>query len=327
MTAAGLVGKKPAFMQYRKESRDTVMAKLCLGTVQFGMKYGINNTLGQPAKTDVFEILDMAYANGIQTIDTACAYGSAENILGEYFEHRKNADSFQIISKLRPNVIEENAADIHNILRREFLGTLQRLRVERINGYLLHTPQYIYNEKLLEELRKLKREGLVEHIGVSIYDLQEGYAALEAEEIDYIQLPYSILDQRGIQSGFIQEAKEHGVTIFTRSAFLQGLFMMDKKDIPEYLKHGIPYLDAFERLRKKYSVNKVTALLQFVGQEKDIDYLVFGVDTKEQLAQDINAFYNQDVPEAFLEELKGEFVNIEKSIIFPSLWSNGKKAE
>lgn len=326
MTAAEPAGKEYTIAQHRNESRDMVMARLCLGTVQFGMKYGINNTLGQPAKKDVFEILETAVENGIQVFDTACAYGCAEVILGEYFQDKKNADSFQIISKLRPNIIKENETDIHGIIRREFEGTLERLHRKRINGYLLHTPEYIYNTKIIEELRKLKREGLVEHIGVSIYDLQEGYAALNTEGIDYIQLPYSILDQRGVQEGFIKKAKEYGVTIFTRSAFLQGLFMMQRDTIPDYLKHVIPYLDKFEKLLSKYSVEKTAALIQFVKWEKDIDYLVFGVDTKKQLLQDIEIFHNHNMPEVFMKELKKTFVNIEKSIIFPSLWSNGKKA-
>jgi len=302
------------------------MASLCLETVQFGMKYGINNTLGQPAKRDVFEMLDAAAENGIQVIDTARAYGSAEAILGEYFEDRKNADLFQVISKLRPNVIEEGEKDIHSVIRREFEDTLKRLHKNRLNGYLLHTPQYIYNGKIIEELRSLKEEGLIEHLGVSIYDLQEGYAALKTEGIDYIQLPYSILDQRGMQEGFIKRARNNGVKIFTRSAFLQGLFMMERDTIPDYLKHVIPYLDKFDILLKKYSLNKTAALIQFVKWEKEIDYLVFGVDTKEQLLQDIEMFRNDNIPEAFIKEVKQTFINIEKSIIFPSLWSNGKKA-
>ncbi len=303
------------------------MAELCLGTVQFGMKYGINNTLGQPAEEDVFKMLNMAIENGIHVIDTARAYGTAETVLGRFFKSIKNVDSLKIISKLRPNVMDKAESDVYGVVRKEFENTLERLQVQHLDGYLLHTPQYIYEAEIVKSLRQLKEEGLVDHIGVSIYDLQEGYAALETEGIDYIQLPYSILDQRGIQDGFIQKAKKHGVTIFTRSAFLQGLFMMEEKNIPVHLKHVIPYFERFNNILDKYSVNKLPALIQFVKQEQDIDYLVFGVDTKEQLVQDINIFQEQTVPEAFITELKQAFVNVEKSIVFPSLWSNGKKAE
>lgn len=303
------------------------MAELCLGTVQFGMKYGINNTLGQPSEEDVFEMLDVAIENGIRIIDTARAYGTAEIVLGNYFTSRKNADSVKLISKLRPNIIEENEADICGTVRRECEESLNRLHVKQLNGYLLHTPEYIYQPKIIEALRTLKEEKMVEHIGVSVYELSEGYAALKKEGIDYIQLPYSVFDQRGRQEGFIQEAKRAGVTVFTRSAFLQGLFMMEKERIPKNLNHVIPYMEKFEKLLDKYAVNKVDALIQFVGHESGVDYFVFGVDTKEQLLQNINVFQSMGISPKLIEELKETFIDIEKSIIFPSLWSNGRKAE
>ncbi len=303
------------------------MAELCLGTVQFGMKYGINNTLGQPSEEDVFKMLDTAIENGIRVIDTARAYGTAELILGRYFSSRKNSDSVKVISKLRPNVIEENETDICGAVRRECEETLARLHVEQLNGYLLHTPEYIYQPKITEALRTLKEEKLAEHIGVSVYELSEGYAALETEGIDYIQLPYSVFDQRGVREGFIQKAKKAGVTVFTRSAFLQGLFMMDRARIPKHLSHAIPYLVQFEKLLCKYAVSRVDALIQFAGRESGIDYLVFGVDTREQLLQDISAHRRNTVPEELIGELKETFVDMEKSILFPSLWSDGRKAE
>lgn len=303
------------------------MAELCLGTVQFGMRYGINNTLGQPAEEKVFEMLDTAIEGGIRVIDTARAYGTAELLLGRYFENRKHVDSLQIISKLRPNIIPEHMTDCYSIVRKELEESLKRLHLSCLDGYLLHTPEYIYHPEIVKSLQKLKAERLVKHIGASIYGLKEGYAALETEGVDYIQLPYSILDQRGIQDGFIQKAKKKGMVIFTRSAFLQGLFLMEKEHIPDHLRHVIPYLIAFEKLVEKYKVEKTEALLQFVNQEKNIDYLVFGIDTKEQLQQNIQICKKQKIPDALLEEIKHAFVDIEKSIIFPSLWANGKQAE
>lgn len=202
------------------------MAKLCLGTVQFGMKYGVNNVINrQPTWEESFAMLDYAIENGIETIDTARAYGEAELILGEYFRNRRNSSKVKIISKLRPNVIEDGC-DVYGKVREELEDSLRRIGIEKLHGYLLHTPEYIYQSEILKSLQKLKEEGLVDNIGISIYDLKEGYAAIDTGIVDYIQLPYSILDQRGIKSGFIQKAKDAGITIFTRSAFLQGLFMM-----------------------------------------------------------------------------------------------------
>jgi hypothetical protein len=77
----------------------------------------------------------------------------------------------------------------------------------------------------------------------------------------------------------------------------------------------------------KYQINKISALINFVKQEKGIDYLVFGVDTPNQLIEDIDIYKNEVIPNAFINEVKMQFNEINKSIIFPSLWSNGKKAK
>lgn len=302
------------------------MSQLCLGTVQFGMKYGINNQIGrQPTWDESFEMLDYALAHGIKVIDTASAYGEAEPILGEYFRGYRSEKNIKVISKLRPNVIENGERDISGTIHREIETTLNRLGLLKLDGYLLHTPEYIYNPYILEGLQQLKEQNYVKNIGVSIYDLREGDAAIETGIVDYIQLPYSILDQRGIQDGFIHEAKKAGITIFARSAFLQGLFMMSEEEIPEHLLQVVPHLQRMNQILREYDVDKISAILNFVDSEQDIDYLVFGVEKKEQLIEDISKF-GSSVPQECINKLKEQAHNIEKSIIFPSLWSNGRKA-
>lgn len=303
------------------------MAELCLGTVQFGMKYGVNNTLGQPSHEDSFEMLDIAIDKGIQVIDTARAYGEAEVILGEYFRSRRNSNQVKVISKLRPNVIENDEKDMEGVVKRELEMSLERLSIDHLDGYLFHTPEYIYNKEIVHALEKVKEEKMVDHIGVSIYRIEEGEEAIRSGVVDYIQLPYSILDQRGVKTEFIQRAKKAGIKIYTRSAFLQGLFMMEQDRIPTHLQTAVKYMQTFERLLEKYKLDKVNALINFVKQEEAVDYLVFGVDNKNQLLEDINIFHNQKIPSEFITEVKQQFENIEESIIFPSLWSNGKKAD
>lgn len=301
------------------------MAELCLGTVQFGMKYGVNNTLGQPSWKESFHMLDIAIERGIKIIDTARAYGEAEEILGKYILDNNIENKIKIISKLCPNVIDKNEKDVIGVVRKELEESLSRLHVSQLDGYLLHTPDYIYNKQILAALVQIKNEKLVNHIGISIYDIEQGEEAIRTGILDYIQLPYSILDQRGIQTELIKKAKQHGITIFSRSAFLQGLYMMEKDKIPFHLKAAIPYLVIFDRLLEKYNLKKTQALLKFVTQEQGIDYLVFGVDNPKQLLEDINIYQNGDIPKQFIDEVKQEFYDIDKSIIFPSLWSDGKK--
>ena len=300
------------------------MPGLCLGTVQFGMKYGINNQIDrQPTRQESFDMLDYAIGHGIDTIDTAYAYGEAEEIIGAYLKSHGKEKNLKVISKLRPNILDAEGFS-EKVIEQECKGSLRRLCVEQLDGYLLHTPEYVYNEKVMESLVKLKKEGYVNNIGVSIYDLKEGYAAIETGVVDYIQLPYSILDQRGIKEGFITAAKKVGIKIFTRSAFLQGLFMMRHTLIPKHLQRAVSYLQIMEDILKEYEVDKISAILQFVKYEKEIDYLVFGVEQKEQLEEDLRKANRTDVPVECIQRLKKEINNVEQAVIFPSLWAKNK---
>lgn len=309
------------------KGEERILTNLCLGTVQFGMNYGINNQEGQPTEEACFEMLDIAIENGINIIDTARAYGTAEVVVGDYLEYRKCCQDVKIISKLRPNIIEPDKKDVYSVIRRELEGSLERLQVRHLEGYLLHTPEYIYDERIVEALFRLKDENIVRNIGVSIYNMEEGYEAIR-KGMNYIQLPYSVFDQRGVQSGLIREAKKAGLTIFARSAFLQGLFMMDMDKIPNYLEHAKPYLKYFERLTEDYKIGKIELLLQFVKETTAADYLVFGVDSKCQLLENIKEFQiDKTIDQNLIDKIKEFFIQVEDSIILPSLWSNGRKAE
>ncbi len=295
--------------------------ELCLGTVQFGMRYGIRNEIGrQPSWEESFSMLDYAAESGITTIDTARAYGEAELVLGEWIKHNSQRKRLQYISKLRPNVLETEKKDIKELVECEIIDSLKRLGISRLNGYLLHTPEYIYNSKVIEAMIYVRDKGYTDHIGISIYDIKEGEAAIETGVMDYIQMPYSMLDQRGIKTGFLKKCKERGMKTFTRSAFLQGLLLMSEKEVPDHLKDAGAYLQIIREISDRHGVDENTACLSFVKKEKDIDYLVFGVETRQQLESDIEAFEHETVPDGFYRDIKKVMGEVDHTIIFPSLW-------
>ena len=73
-------------------------SKIGLGSVQFGLSYGISNTVGQTSNEEVSRILDIAFRYGITTIDTAASYGTSESIIG-----KNEANRFDIVSKFMPS--------------------------------------------------------------------------------------------------------------------------------------------------------------------------------------------------------------------------------
>jgi len=294
--------------------------KLVLGTVQFGLNYGINNPNGKPSREKSLAMLDFAYKNGINIFDTASAYGDAEEILGEFMETRNLTDKIKVITKLKPNIISESEREPYEIILENLNASLKKLKSKYVDGYLFHTPSYIKDEKLVSCLVKLKEQGLVKNIGVSIYEEEDAVYAAQLDVVDYIQVPYSILDQRLSKTDFFSIVKKNHKTIFARSAFLQGLFFMPEDMIPEHLSMAKKYFKELDDILSKYKLTRQQAALMFSCQNNNIDYVVFGVDNISQLEEDINTYIKNIDCSRCIKELEEKFIDIEKTIIFPSLW-------
>lgn len=297
--------------------------KLCLGTVQFGLDYGINNFAGKPSKEKSFAMLDEALKQGVSVIDTATAYGNAEELLGEFGISKHKV---KVISKLKPNLITAACSNPEEVVEQEVRGSLDRTGLCELDGYLLHTPENFYNKRILEGLRRCKEQGLIRHFGVSIYETEHALDVVKSGEVDYIQIPYSIFDQRVDRTDFFNIAKQKGVTVYARSAFLQGLILMEEDKIPNNLRMTKGYLRDFDRIISKYGFTRAEAAFLFSYSHPNIDYIVFGVDTLQHLKDDIVFSKNEVDFDPCREELKHSFVNISRSIIFPSLWKRKEGA-
>ena len=143
--------------------------KIELGTVQFGIPYGIANSKGQIEKKEAKSILDYAKSSGINSIDTAIAYGTSEKCLGEI-----GLNGFQVITKLPE--IPDNFGNLKSWILKHIENSLSTLSVESLSGLLLHRPSQLLDtdkNELWSILLRLKDEGLVKKIGFSIYTPSE----------------------------------------------------------------------------------------------------------------------------------------------------------
>jgi len=293
--------------------------KLVLGTVQFGLPYGINNSTGQPTKENSLAMLDFAYSKGIKIFDTAFAYGDAEKILGEFCRSRGLSGKVKIITKIKAEIAsapDEIKKDIFG----QFAQSLERLKTGQIDGCLLHEPEQIRDAGIVNVLQELKEQGLVKNIGVSIYDEADAIYAVGLKEIDYIQIPYNIFDQRLDQTDFFRLAGQNKKTVFARSVFLQGLLLMPKDRIPPHLAGAKAYLKVLDEIINKYSLTRMQAALAFALINDGIDHVVFGVDNTDQLVEIINLAAQAAGHDDCVKELKNKFIGIEKYIISPNLW-------
>lgn len=195
--------------------------ELCLGTVQFGMPYGIHNKK-PPQQNESIEMLSYAVENGITTIDTAQAYGQAEEVVGA-FVHTTSVprNRLEIITKLLPNILDNVLpTDYEKIVLKNLEGSLARLQTDYVDGYLLHSSRYAFQPAILDSLAKMKQHGVVKKVGISVYDPEEARAAIESGIVDMMQVPFNLFDQRMQQAGILHYAYEKNVEIHLRSAFL-----------------------------------------------------------------------------------------------------------
>jgi aryl-alcohol dehydrogenase-like predicted oxidoreductase len=289
--------------------------KIALGTVQFGLKYGISNTHGKTDQSSVNQILQYACNNGIDTIDTAVEYGESEKIIGNF---AGNDCNWNIVTKI-PLFAQESIENEHaKQLKQYFDNSLLNLNKKRIYGLLMHSCNDLFKhngELLFKKMEKLKSCGLVEKIGVSAYSKQEIDQILDNFEIDLIQVPASILDQRLINDGSLSKLKKYGVEIHVRSIFLQGLLLMERKRIPSYFLPIKKNLDAFDDLAKMLNLTRLELALGYVMGISSVDKIVLGVNNLSQLKEIVNVQPLQNNLDIF----KG--ISIDNPIYTnPSLW-------
>jgi aryl-alcohol dehydrogenase-like predicted oxidoreductase len=296
--------------------------KLCLGTAQFGLDYGVRGNKRQTYDESITCIQMAVFKYGITMIDTASAYGDSEQLLGAFFsknpECKKNVF---VVSKLAPDALKNVSANKYESkIINQAENSLSRLNLDKLNGFLLHSATDIFQDKIIEALAILKKNGLVDNIGISVYEPEEAMAAVNNKFIDYIQVPYNIFDQRLDEIGFFKMANKNRKVIFARSVFLQGLLMMKK--IPDYLSYSNPYVKKFQKICDSYSFTYSDACINYVLANVNIDYIVMGVDNPDEIERNVLAL--KTLPNMnFIDECKSSFKHLDRNILNPSLWKRG----
>ncbi|GAB6282478.1 MAG: aldo/keto reductase [Ignavibacterium sp.] len=288
-------------------------SKIALGTVQFGLNYGINNRTGIPTDDDISKLLVFANKSGIETLDTAHNYGESERRLGRLID--ENNLKFNLISKA------PKEANSKNIFR-YFDESLKRLKKKYIYGYLLHDfNDYINDKTILISLSTLKEKGKVGKIGFSLYYPEQLEKLLNDNiKFDLLQLPYNLADRRF--ETYFSELKEREIEIHIRSVFLQGLFFMESNDLKIKLKPFSKFISKLKEIKNSLNRSTENIALNFALQNEKIDKVIIGLDTTEQLIRNINSCENL-LTQDELNFIKNEIQKIElpKELLIPSNWN------
>ena len=276
------------------------MGKLVLGTVQFGLQYGINSA-GRPSEEAVKSILAEASKGGVTTLDTSSVYGNSEEILGECIIPEAG---FKIVSKYPKG--ETPVGEMFN-------GTLSRLKVKSLYGYLLHHFEvYKNNPKVWDEFEALKESGKVQKIGFSLYSPEELQFILDNKSpFDLIQVPFNIFDKKFLP--LMKDVHEKGVEIHVRSTFLQGLLFKERETLPEKLRPLKKYLLELDEFSKQSGLSISEIALNYNLQNPYIDGVLIGVDNVAQLQMNLASV--KDTPIDVNIEVK------EKELLNPVNWN------
>ena len=278
--------------------------RLALGTVQFGLAYGVSNPDGKVSDSELSAILALARQLGIDTLDTAQAYGDAEQRLGA----QQTAD-FSVVNKLAPGV---QAAQINQLIE----GSLQQLKRPRLDGLLLHRSQDATPE-LFSALLEQQQAGKVGKLGVSVYSPEELEQWLTQDSpLELVQLPANLLDQRFLRSGWLDRLEALGCEIHVRSLFLQGLLLMAPEQRPKQFQAFQETLSMVDSWRPHMTrLNKALSLITALPQ---VSRFVVGVCHAHELAA-IAASYQQ--LHSFSDPELARLASSEPQLINPGLWS------
>ena len=280
--------------------------KLGLGTVQFGLKYGINNATGKPELRQIKETLQKATQCGISLVDTAADYGESENNLGETLQEDHH---FKIVTKTSKN----------GTARESLFRSLERLKRYQVYGFLIHDfRQFESRPSIWKEMVQLRNEGLITKAGFSLYLPEQLNLILNLlTDFDIVQIPYSILDQR-FEKHFGQ-LKERGVEIHVRSVFVQGLVFIKTQDLHPFFNPIKFKLEELNSISKETRKSIENLCLNFVNANPYVDKIIVGVDTEQNLEQNV-AVLNESLTQDELNRLRN-LKDDNEQMILPYNWN------
>lgn len=248
--------------------------KICIGTANFGLAYGLSNKYRQLQLSEVDRIIELAKTVGITSVDSAFNYGSSHSVLKKF-----DLSKFELITKIK---IGNSFNPTHVIKDLEKIGQYKTITLLIHNAYELNLETLRRN---LYELQKLKDQKFIDKIGLSIYE-PEILEPLEGIGLyDSIQFPLNVFDQRIVDTGWLQKLKGRGVELIARSIFFQGVLLMPIYSLPNYFNRWQYLFERWMNFLKETKQSPYETAVEFINNVKELDKIVVGLDTATQLRQ------------------------------------------
>jgi len=288
------------------------VSKIALGTVQFGIDYGVNSVDGQVRPEEVKKILSYAHSKDIDLLDAAPAYGNSEKILG-----RMDISNFKVVTKTRHFGSLKITNNDVKLLNNDFHHSLKDLKQDGVYGVLIHNADDLLKpgaEKLFDKLQELKQAEKIVKIGVSVYNHSQLQPILDNFDIDLVQLPFNILDRRMIDSGMLAALHSKGTEAHARSVFLQGLLLMSEQNRPDKFNRWSSLWKIWHEWLNDNQITALEATIRHAISMPEISKVLVGVDTKDQLKEIMVA------SDGILPNIPTELYTNDVNLLNPSNW-------
>jgi aryl-alcohol dehydrogenase-like predicted oxidoreductase len=295
------------------------ISRFILGTAQLGMDYGIANVQRQPSEESACKIIGAALEYGVNCFDTAQAYGNSEVVLGKALKRCGAEPNVKIVSKLSPDLQPTDS----EIVEQSIETSRRNLGVDQLWCLMLHRADWLdsWHKGLGQTLCRSKQEGDVRYLGVSVYTPDDARRALENADIQVIQVPCNLWDQRMLREGIFDLAKKKKKLLFVRSIYLQGLLLLSPEDVAKKLPVAKGASQKWYELAAQFGMLPKQLSISF-GLSLNVP-LVIGVESIQQLNENAQLFQqaplSADVSDGIWSGLS-PLLNSE--IVDPSLWQN-----
>ena len=294
--------------------------RLMLGTVQFGMPYGVANRTGQPEYAEVVRIVATAVEGGVRWFDTAAAYGSSEEVLGRALSELKLRDAVTVVTKIAPLSAEDVADPVlaRSAIERSVERSRLQLGLERLPVVLFHREADAAHLEVLDELRG---RGVVERVGVSCDNPPGGALGRVVDgRVAALQIPANLVDRRHLSSGLLPQAASRGVLVLVRSAFLQGLLVMPEEQIPSHLRGVLPARSWLEGIAQESGMTLAELAVRFLQSQQGVTSVLCGVETVAQMRENLRIADQGPLPRDLLSRLMSWSPELPEALVTPSAW-------
>ena len=301
-------------------------AELVLGAVQLGLPYGAANRTGQPSRAAALELVHRAAHSGITKFDTARAYGESEDRLGEALGVHRAMHAITKLSPLSDLAADAPKADVRRAVDASIDQSLAALKRERLDCLLLHRAQHMTSHQgaIWERLIERLEDGTLLSLGVSVQSPQEALAALEAKDVQHLQLPFNILDKRWQRAGVVDaiRARSH-ITIHVRSVFLQGILAANDPSVwpklPGY--SACELVDLISELAAGFGRESAADLCLGYARGQDwVDGVVVGMETERQLDTNLRLFVRPPLAPEDCARIEARIPELPATLLDPAQW-------